>query len=126
VPPTTGAATAVTEVVPELKGKMDGMAMRVPTPAGSVTDFVAKIGEEITLDELKDKVKEYADGKMEGVLGYVEDPIVSRDCLGDSHSSLVDMNSTDLIQGDLVKLIAFYDNEWGYATRLVDMSDFLV
>ncbi|MFP4588348.1 MAG: type I glyceraldehyde-3-phosphate dehydrogenase [Candidatus Bipolaricaulota bacterium] len=125
VPTTTGAATATTEVVPELKGKMDGMAMRVPTPSGSVTDFVAKLGTETTLDQLKDKIVEYAEGPMEGALGYVNDPIVSRDCLKNPHSSLVDMTSTDLIQGDLAKLIAFYDNEWGYASRLADLAVFL-
>lgn len=125
VPTTTGAATATTKVIPELEGKLDGMAMRVPTPSGSVTDFVAKIGTETTLDRLKEEIVEYSEGPMEGVLGYVEDPIVSRDCLGNPHSSLVDMTSTDLIQGDLVKIISFYDNEWGYASRLVDLAKFM-
>lgn len=125
VPTTTGAATATTKVIPELEGKMDGMAMRVPTPSGSVTDFVAKIARPTTLDELKGKVVEYARGSMEGVLGYTEEPIVSRDCLGDSHSSLVDMTSVNVVRGDLVKLIAFYDNEWGYASRLIDLAQFL-
>lgn len=126
VPTTTGAATAVTEVIPELKGKMDGMAMRVPTPSGSVTDFVAKVEKETTLSELKDKVKEYAEGPMKGALGYTEDPIVSRDVLGQPYSSLADLNSCNLLQGDLIKLIAFYDNEWGYTSRLVDLTEFIV
>ncbi len=126
VPTTTGAATAVTEVIPELAGKMDGMAMRVPTPAGSVTDFVAKVSEETTLEELKDRIKEYAEGPMEGALGYTEDPIVSRDILGEPYSSLADLTSTDLLQGDLIKLVAFYDNEWGYTCRLVDLTEYIV
>ncbi|MFB6214934.1 MAG: type I glyceraldehyde-3-phosphate dehydrogenase [Candidatus Bipolaricaulia bacterium] len=126
VPTTTGAATAVTKVIPELEGKMDGMAMRVPTPAGSVTDFVAKIEKETSLGDLNSKIREYSEGKMESVLGYTEDPIVSQDILGQPESSLVDLTSTDLIQGDLIKLIAFYDNEWGYTARLIDLSKFMV
>ncbi len=125
VPTTTGGATATTEVIPELKGKMDGMAMRVPTPSGSVTDFVAHLSRSTDLEEVKEKVVDYSRGAMEGVLGYTRDPIVSRDVLGNPHSSFVDMNSTDLIKGDLVKVVAFYDNEWGYASRLVDLSKFL-
>lgn len=126
VPTTTGAATAVTKVIPELKGKMDGMAMRVPTPSGSVTDFVAKISGETSIDELNDKVVEYAEGKMKGALGCTYDPIVSRDILGQPYSSLADLTSTNVVQGDLVKLIAFYDNEWGYTSRLIDLTDYIV
>lgn len=126
VPTTTGAATATTKVIPELEGKMDGMAMRVPTPAGSVTDFTAKLGTETSLDALKDKIVQYSEGQMEGVLSYREEPWVSRDCLRNPHSSIVDMTSTDLIQGDLAKLVSFYDNEWGYARRLIDIADYLV
>ena len=118
VPTTTGAATA-------LKGKMDGMAMRVPTPSGSVTDFVAKLDKPTSLEELEEKIVEYSEEKMEGVLGYTNDPIVSRDILKNPYSSYLDMNSVNLVQGDLVKIIAFYDNEWGYASRLIDLAKFL-
>ncbi len=126
VPTTTGAATAVTKVIPELKGKMDGMAMRVPTPSGSVTDFVAKIGKETTVDELNDKVVEYAEGKMKGALGCTYDPIVSRDILGQPYSSLAALTNTDVVQGNLIKLIAFYDNEWGYTSRLIDLTEYIL
>ncbi|MFW6049188.1 MAG: type I glyceraldehyde-3-phosphate dehydrogenase [Candidatus Bipolaricaulota bacterium] len=125
VPTTTGAATAVTKVIPELKGKMDGMAMRVPTPSGSVTDFVAKVGVETTTEELNAKVEEYAEGKMKGALGCTYDPIVSRDVLAQPYSSLADLTSTNVVQGNLIKLIAFYDNEWGYTSRLIDLTEYI-
>jgi len=125
VPTTTGAATAVVEVIPEMQGKINGMAMRVPTPAGSVTDLVARLKTDTTVEELNDKVKEYAEGKMNGALGYTEDPVVSRDILG-PYSSYVGLTSTDVVNGNLVKLLAFYDNEWGYTSQIVKLTDYIV
>jgi len=125
VPTTTGAATAVVEVIPEMSGKINGMAMRVPTPAGSVTDLVAKLESDTTVEELNDKVKEYADGEMDGALGYTEDPVVSRDILG-PYSSYVGLTSTDVVNGNMVKLLAFYDNEWGYTSQIIDLTEYIV
>ncbi|MEF8726301.1 MAG: type I glyceraldehyde-3-phosphate dehydrogenase [Candidatus Bipolaricaulota bacterium] len=125
VPTTTGAATAVIEVIPELEGKINGMAMRVPTPAGSVTDVVAKLEKDTTIEELNNKVKDYAKGEMNGALDYTEDPIVSRDILG-PYSSYIDLTSTDVVRGDMVKLLAFYDNEWGYTSQIVDLTEYIV
>lgn len=125
VPTTTGAATAVVEVIPEMENKINGMAMRVPTPAGSVTDLVARLESDTTVEELNSKVKEYAEGEMKGALGYTEDPIVSRDILG-PYSSYVGLTSTDVVNGNMVKLLAFYDNEWGYTSQIVDLTEYIV
>ncbi len=125
VPTTTGAATAVVEVIPEMSGKINGMAMRVPTPAGSVTDLVARLESDTTVEELNSKVKEYADGEMNGALGYTEDPVVSRDILG-PYSSYVGLTSTDVVNGNMVKLLAFYDNEWGYTSQIIDLTEYIV
>ena len=125
VPTTTGAATAVVEVIPEMENKINGMAMRVPTPAGSVTDLVARLEKDTTVKELNSKVKEYAEGEMKGALGYTEDPIVSRDILG-PYSSYVGLTSTDVVNGNLVKLLAFYDNEWGYTSQIIDLTEYIV
>jgi len=125
VPTTTGAATAVVEVIPEMENKINGMAMRVPTPAGSVTDLVAKLEKDTTIEELNGKVKEYADGEMKGALGYTEDPIVSRDILG-PYSSYVGLTSTDVVNGNMVKLLAFYDNEWGYTSQIIKLTEYII
>jgi glyceraldehyde 3-phosphate dehydrogenase len=125
VPTTTGAATAVVEVVPEMANKINGMAMRVPTPAGSVTDLVARLEKDTTIEELNSKVKEYADGEMNGALGYTEDPIVSRDILG-PYSSYVGLTSTDVVNGNMVKLLAFYDNEWGYTSQIIKLTEYII
>jgi len=101
------------------------MAMRVPTPAGSVTDLVAKLESDTTVEELNGKVKEYADGEMNGALGYTEDPVVSRDILG-PYSSYVGLTSTDVVNGNMVKLLAFYDNEWGYTSQIIDLTEYIV
>jgi glyceraldehyde 3-phosphate dehydrogenase len=125
VPTTTGAATAVVEVIPEMENKINGMAMRVPTPAGSVTDLVARLEKDTTIEELNSKVKEYADGEMNGALGYTEDPIVSRDILG-PYSSYVGLTSTDVVNGNMVKLLAFYDNEWGYTSQIIKLTEYII
>jgi len=125
VPTTTGAATAVVEVIPEMENKINGMAMRVPTPAGSVTDLVARLEKDTTVEELNGKVKEYAEGEMNGALGYTEDPIVSRDILG-PYSSYVGLTSTDVVNGNMVKLLAFYDNEWGYTSQIIKLTEYII
>jgi len=125
VPTTTGAATAVVEVIPEMENKINGMAMRVPTPAGSVTDLVARLESDTTIEELNGKVKEYAEGEMNGALGYTEDPIVSRDILG-PYSSFVGLTSTDVVNGNMVKLLAFYDNEWGYTSQIIKLTEYII
>ncbi len=122
VPTTTGAAKAITEVMPELKGKLDGMAMRVPTPTGSIVDLVVDLEEEVTEEDIHKAMREASEGELEGVLGYAEDPIVSRDVFGDPHSSIYDPHHTRVIEGNQVKILSWYDNEWGYACRLVDMA----
>ncbi|MHB8792142.1 MAG: type I glyceraldehyde-3-phosphate dehydrogenase [Thermoleophilia bacterium] len=121
IPTSTGAAKAVSLVLPELKGKMDGMAMRAPTPDGSVVDLVAILGREVTKEEVNAAFAKHADtGKMKGILKYTEDPIVSIDIVGDPFSSIVDSQAT-MVQGSMVKVLSWYDNEWGYSNRLVDL-----
>jgi glyceraldehyde 3-phosphate dehydrogenase len=121
IPTTTGAAKAVSLVLPELKGRMDGMAMRAPTPDGSVVDLVAILGREVTKEEVNEAFKKYADtGAMKGILKYMEDPIVSIDIVGDPYSSIFDSQAT-MVQGSMVKILSWYDNEWGYSNRLVDL-----
>ena len=122
VPTTTGAAKAVTLVLPELEGKLDGMAVRVPTPTGSVVDLVADLEKDVTEEDINNAMKEAAEGDMKGILGYSEEPLVSRDYIGDSRSSIYDANHTRVIQDNQVKIISWYDNEWGYSSRLVDLA----
>lgn len=122
IPTTTGAAKAIGEVIPELKGKMDGVAMRVPVPDGSVVDLVAILGREVTKEEVNQAFKAAASQpNYQGILQYTEDPIVSIDVVGNSHSSIFDAQST-MCQGNLVKVVSWYDNEWGYSCRLVDLA----
>jgi glyceraldehyde 3-phosphate dehydrogenase len=122
IPASTGAARAIGEVIPELKGKLDGMAMRVPVPDGSVTDLVCVLGRAATAEEVNDAFRSAAaSARWQGVLKYTEDPIVSSDIVGDSNSCILDGLST-MAQGNLVKVIGWYDNEWGYSCRLVDLA----
>ncbi len=125
VPTTTGAAKAVGLVIPELKGKFNGISIRVPTPDVSIVDFVCVVEKEATVDEVNGALKEAAEGELKGILAYSEEPLVSVDYLGDPHSSIVDGLSTDVINGNLVKVIAWYDNEWGYSNRLVDLIKYV-
>ena len=121
VPASTGAAKAIGEVIPELKGKLDGMAMRVPVPDGSVTDLVSVLTRSATVDEVNEAFRSAADSDhWEGILEYTEDPIVSSDIVGNSHSCIIDGLST-MANGNQVKVIGWYDNEWGYSCRLVDL-----
>jgi glyceraldehyde 3-phosphate dehydrogenase len=121
IPTTTGAAKAVGLVLPELKGKLDGMAIRVPTPNVSVVDLVAELGKDTTAEEVNAALKKAAEGPMKGVLQYTEDPIVSIDCNGNAHSSVLDASVTKVIEGRMVKVLSWYDNEWGYSSRLRDL-----
>ena len=126
IPTTTGAATAVGKVIPELNGKLDGKAIRIPTPTGSLVDFVATLKKEVTAEDVNTAMKKYAEGEMKGVLAYTEDEIVSVDIVGDTHSSIFDAKSTMVMQGKMVKVISWYDNEWGYSTRAIDLVERLV
>ena len=122
IPTTTGAAKAVGKVIPELNGKMDGMAIRIPTPTGSLVDLVVNLKTEASKDEINAAMKEAAEGPMKGILEYQEDPIVSVDIIHNTHSSIYDKESL-MIQGKTVKVLAWYDNEWGYSCRVVDLID---
>ena len=121
IPTKTGAAQAVALVLPELKGKFDGLAVRVPTPTGSLTDLTFQTSKETTVEEVQAAVKKAAEGPLKGILAYTEDPIVSKDIEGDPHSSIFDATETKVI-GNLVKVLSWYDNEWGYSNRLVDLT----
>ena len=122
IPTTTGAAKAVGKVIPDLNGKLDGMAVRVPTPTGSLVDLVVNLKTEASVDEINAAMKEAAEGPMKGILEYTEDPIVSVDVIHNSHSSIYDATST-MVQGRTVKVLSWYDNEWGYSTRVVDLME---
>ena len=122
VPTTTGAAKAVALVIPELKGKFDGFAVRVPTPTVSMVDFVVELGRNATVEEINDAFIKASEGAMEGILGVTAEPLVSSDFIGTQYSSVVDSGLTMIIGDNLVKVIAWYDNEWGYATRIADLT----
>jgi len=120
IPTTTGAARAVGKVIPELKGKLDGVAIRVPTPTGSLVDLVALLKKEATKEQINAAMKAAADGPMKNILEYTEDPIVSADIIHNPHSSIFDALST-MVNGKMIKVMAWYDNEWGYSCRVVDL-----
>ena len=122
IPTTTGAAAAVALVLPQLKGKLNGMAMRVPTPTVSVVDLVAELKKETSAEEINAAMKEAAEGSMKGYLGYEEEPLVSVDYRMDPRSSIVDALSTMVIEGNMVKVVSWYDNEWGYSNRIADLA----
>jgi glyceraldehyde 3-phosphate dehydrogenase len=121
IPTTTGAAKALALVIPQLKGKFDGMALRVPTPTVSVVDFVAEVERPTTVEEVNAAFEAASAGPMKGILGYSEEPLVSMDYKGDTRSSIVDALSTMVMAGDMVKVLAWYDNEWGYSVRIADL-----
>jgi glyceraldehyde 3-phosphate dehydrogenase len=125
IPTTTGAAKAVTMVIPELKGKIHGMAFRVPTATVSVVDFVAELGRTVTVEEINQTFKATAEGPLTGILEYCQEPLVSSDFKGNPSSSIFDALSTMVIEGDLVKVLAWYDNEWGYSCRLGDLATYI-
>jgi glyceraldehyde 3-phosphate dehydrogenase len=125
IPTTTGAARALALVIPDLKGKFDGFSLRVPTPTVSVVDFTAELEKETTLDELNQAFRDAAAGPMAGILGASDEPLVSTDFRGDPRSSIVDLPSNMVLGGNLVKVIAWYDNEWGYSCRVADLVKFM-
>jgi glyceraldehyde 3-phosphate dehydrogenase len=126
IPTSTGAAKAVGMVLPELNGKLDGMAMRVPVPNGSVVDLVVELNKEVTIDEVNEAVKNAADNELKGILEYSSIPLVSTDILQNPHSSIYDASSTQLLEGNHIKVVCWYDNEWGYSNRIVDLVNKLV
>ncbi len=125
IPTTTGAARAVALVIPELAGKFDGFALRVPTPTVSIVDFVVELGRNVTVEEVNGVLKGAAEGSLKGILGYTEEPLVSTDFKGDSRSSIVDGASTMVTGGNMAKVISWYDNEWGYSCRVADLAAYI-
>ncbi len=125
IPTTTGAAVAVGLVLPELQGKLDGFAMRVPTPDVSIVDFVAELNQEVDAATINAALKEASENELKGILAYTEEPLVSTDFMGDPHSSIVDGSLTTVIEGNFVKVVAWYDNEWGYSLRVIDLIKYM-
>ena len=125
IPTTTGAAKALALVIPDLKGKFDGFSLRVPTPTVSVVDFTAELDKDVTIEELNQAFRDEAAGGLKGILGASDDPLVSTDFRGDSRSSIVDLPSNMVLGGNFVKVIAWYDNEWGYSCRIADLTAFV-
>ncbi|MGA2525988.1 MAG: type I glyceraldehyde-3-phosphate dehydrogenase [Smithellaceae bacterium] len=126
IPTTTGAAKAISEVMPEMKGKLDGLAIRVPTPNVSIVDFVATLSKSTNKDEVNVKFREYAQGAMKGILTYSDEELVSRDFNGNPHSSIVDLPNTAVIGGKMVKILSWYDNEWGFSNRMLELLSFIM
>jgi glyceraldehyde 3-phosphate dehydrogenase len=128
IPTTTGAAAAIGLVIPELNGKMHGLALRVPVSDGSIVDLVSELEKDVTREEVNEAFKKASEGKLRGIMEYTEEPIVSTDIIGDSHSCIIDGLSTNVLgeKGNFVKTLAWYDNEWGYSCRLVDVLKHVV
>ena len=125
IPTSTGAAKAIGLVIPEIDGKLNGIAMRVPTPTGSIVDLTVRLEKDPSVEELNAALKAAADGPMKGILEYTEDPVVSNDIIGNSHSSIFDSLSTMKIGKGFFKVLSWYDNEWGYSNRVVDLAQFI-
>ncbi len=126
IPTSTGAAKAVGMVMPELDGKLDGMAMRVPVPNGSVVDLIVELEKSVTVDEINKVVKNASDNELKGILSYSEVPLVSTDILGNPNSSIYDASSTSILENNYVRVVCWYDNEWGYSNRVVDLVNKLI
>ena len=126
IPTTTGAAKAVSLVLPQLEGKLNGFSLRVPTPTVSVVDLVVELAKPATKDEINAALKEASETTMKGILGYTEEPLVSIDFRKDERSSIVDALSTMVIDGNMAKIVSWYDNEWGYSVRVVDLAAYMV
>jgi glyceraldehyde 3-phosphate dehydrogenase len=126
IPTTTGAAKAISEVMPEMKGKLDGLAIRVPTPNVSIVDFVATLSKSTNKDEVNAKFREYAQGAMKGILTCSDEELVSRDFNGNPYSSIVDLPNTAVIGGRMVKILSWYDNEWGFSNRMLELLSFIM
>jgi len=125
IPTETGAAKAIGEVIPELKGKLNGVAVRVPVPTGSLVDLVCEVARPTTIEEVNNALKEASQTYLKGILAYCDEPLVSSDFIKDNNSSIVDALSTMVVEGNLVKIFAWYDNEWGYSVRLVELAAFM-
>ncbi len=125
IPTTTGAAKAIGLIFPELQGKLDAISIRVPTPDGSIVDFAAVVEKETSVEEVNEAFRKAAEGELKGYLQYLEDPVVSHDIVGNPHSSIFDSLLTQVIGGNLVKVFSWYDNEFGYATRVVDLAEYI-
>ena len=125
IPTSTGAAKAISLVIPELKGKMDGFAIRVPTPDVSVVDLTCELNKNVTVEEVNAAFKAASEGELKGILGYSEDPLVSVDFCHDDRSSIVDSKNTKVMDGNFVKILSWYDNEWAYSNRVVDLAKFM-
>jgi glyceraldehyde 3-phosphate dehydrogenase len=126
IPASTGAAKAIGLVIPELNGKLNGFAVRAPVPTGSVVDLTVEASRETSIEEVNQAMKAAADGELKGILQYTEDPIVSSDIIKNPHSSIFDAQLTAVMDGTMVKLVAWYDNEWGYSNRVVDVAQKLL
>ncbi len=126
IPTTTGAAKATALVIPQLKGKIDGLAIRVPTPNVSLMDLVAEVGKDVTIEEVNKALETAALGELKGIMEYREDPLVSKDYNGNPHSTIIDAPSTYVVDKRLVKVIGWYDNEWGYSSRIIDLIEYIV
>ena len=126
IPTTTGAAKAISEVIPELKGKLDGLSIRVPTPNVSIIDFVATLSTKVTKEEVNGKFRKYAEGPMKGILACCDEPLVSKDFNGDPHSSTIDMENTYVVGGNMIKVLSWYDNEWGFSNRMLELLSFVM
>jgi len=126
IPTTTGAARIVTVVIPELKGKLHGIAIRVPTPIVSLVDFVADLKKKVSAEEINTAFRKAADGELKGILEYCDEPLVSSDFKGNPASAIFDALSTMVIDGNMIKVLAWYDNEWGYSCRLADLTAYIV
>jgi len=125
IPTTTGAAKAVSKVLPNLKGKLNGFSVRIPTPTVSLVDLVCELKKTVTVDEVNNAFKKAAEGEMKGILGYSDEPLVSVDYKGDNRSSIIDGLSTMVIESNMVKVVSWYDNEWGYSCRTVDLANYI-
>ena len=125
IPTTTGAAKATSLVIPELKGKIDGISIRVPTPDVSFTDLTVVVDKAVTVDEVNAAFKKAAEGELKGILKYTEEELVSSDYIGNPHSCILDAKSTNVVDGTLLKVSGWYDNEWGYASRCVDLLQYI-
>ncbi len=125
IPTTTGAARALSLIIPELEGRFDGYSLRVPTPTVSVADFTAELKKPATTEELREALKQAARKSLQGIMACEEDPLVSMDFKGDTHSSIVDMEFTQVFRGNMAKVVAWYDNEWGYSCRVADLADYI-
>jgi glyceraldehyde 3-phosphate dehydrogenase len=122
IPTTTGMSKAISEVIPDLKGKIEGVAFRVPVPTGSLIDCSIEVSKDVTKEEVNAALKAASDGPMKGILGYTTDPIVSSDIVTDSHSSIIDSLLTNVVQKRIIKVISWYDNEWGFSNRMADLT----